>query len=108
MHELYGLTVMLVVVAVLTPLAEEFIFRGALLQAFRGRVSFWFAALVQALAFVLMHEEWQSMPYLFVFALVCAWLARRSQGLLAPVVLHGVNNAIAALGVAGLTQAINH
>jgi membrane protease YdiL (CAAX protease family) len=62
MNEAYGLVVMLLMVAVLTPVVEEMVFRGALLGAFRGYVSFGFAAIMQALAFVLMHEELGSMP----------------------------------------------
>jgi membrane protease YdiL (CAAX protease family) len=71
-------------------------------------VTFWFAALVQAVAFVSLHEEWQSMPFLFLFALAAAWQVRRSQGLLAPMVMHCVNNLIATLGVVGATRILNH
>ena len=107
MHEAYGLVVMLLMIAVLTPIVEEVVFRGALLGAFRGYVSFGFAAVMQALAFVLMHEEWGAMPFLFVFALVAAWLVKRGEGLLAPMVMHGVNNLTAAMAIVGATSAIN-
>jgi membrane protease YdiL (CAAX protease family) len=107
MNEAYGLVVMLLMVAVLTPVVEEMVFRGALLGAFRGYVSFGFAAIMQALAFVLMHEELGSMPFLFVFALVAAWLVKRSEGLLAPMVLHAVNNLTAALAIVGATSIIS-
>jgi membrane protease YdiL (CAAX protease family) len=107
MNEAYGLAAMLLVVAVLTPIVEELVFRGALLGAFRGYASFGFATIMQAVAFVLMHEEWRSMPFLFVFALVAAWLVKRSEGLLAPMVLHGVNNLTAAMAIVGATNFIN-
>ena len=90
-----------------TPIVEEWIFRGVLLEAFRTRVSFWFAAVVQALVFVALHEEYQAMPFLFVFALVAAFLVRQSGGLLAALVMHGVNNAIAVLAIVGATNLIN-
>jgi membrane protease YdiL (CAAX protease family)/tetratricopeptide (TPR) repeat protein len=107
MKDAYGLVVMLLMVAVLTPIVEEVIFRGALLGAFRGYVSFGLAAFMQALALVLMHEEWTAMPFLFVFALVAAWLVKRSEGLLAPMVLHAVNNLTVALAIIGATNYLN-
>jgi hypothetical protein len=105
--EAYGLWGLLLLVAVATPAVEELVFRGVLLGAFRGHVSFLFATLVQATVFTLVHEEWQSMPFLFVFALTAAWLAKRSEGLLAPMVMHGVNNAMACLAVVRATQVLN-
>ena len=63
--------------------------------------------MVQSLAFISLHEEWQAMPFLFVFAMVAAWLARRSGGLLAPMVMHGVNNALVALAIVGVTDVLN-
>jgi len=107
MHEAYGIAVMLLIVAVLTPVVEEVVFRGVLLGAFRGYVSFGFAAVMQSIAFVLMHEEWQAMPYLFAFAMVAAWLVKRGEGLLAPMVLHAVNNYGAAMLIVGATNILN-
>ncbi len=106
-YELYGVAALMLVVAVATPVLEEWVFRGVMLEAFRGRVTFWFAAVVQSLVFILLHEEWQAMPFLFVFAMMAAWLARRSGGLLAPMVMHGVNNALVALAIVGVTDIIN-
>ena len=103
-NEIYGLLGMLLLIGVLTPIIEEFIFRGVLLKAFRGQVPFVFATLVQALAFTLLHEERESMPFLFVFALVLGWLVKRSEGLLAPIVMHSVNNLTAGLAIVGLTN----
>jgi len=106
-NEVYGLAMLLLVVAVATPIIEEWIFRGVMLEAFRARVSFWFAAVIQALVFIALHEEWQAMPFLFVFALVAAWLVRQSGGLLASMVMHGVNNAVAAMTIVGATNVLN-
>lgn len=107
MNEQFGLGVALLMVAGITPIVEEFIFRGVLLQSFRGEVSFWFAALLTSLAFTLMHESWTDMPFLFVFAMVAALVVRRSGGLLGPIILHCVNNAIAVYTIVGVTQILN-
>jgi membrane protease YdiL (CAAX protease family) len=47
------------------------------------------------------------MPFLFVFAMVAALLVRRSGGLLAPMVLHALNNAIAVYVLVGATDILN-
>jgi membrane protease YdiL (CAAX protease family) len=47
------------------------------------------------------------MPFLFVFALVGAWLVKRGEGLLAPMVMHAVNNLTAAIAIVGTTSIIN-
>jgi membrane protease YdiL (CAAX protease family) len=107
MTESFGIGVTLLMVAGITPLVEEFIFRGVLLQAFRGQVSFWVSAVFTSLVFTLLHEEWVSMPYLFVFAMSAALLARNSGGLLASIVLHVINNAMAVLVIVGATSIIN-
>jgi membrane protease YdiL (CAAX protease family) len=105
--EAYGLFGMLLLVGVLVPVVEEFVFRGVLLKAFRGQVSFVFAVLVQAAAFTLLHEEREAMVFLFAFALVLGWLVKRSEGLLAPIVMHCVNNVTAGLAIVGMTAVLN-
>jgi uncharacterized protein len=106
-RDAYGVAGMLMLIAVLAPMIEELVFRGVMLEAFRGHVSYLLAAVATSAAFVAMHEEWQSMPFLFVFAMVAAWLAKRSEGLLAPMVMHSVNNLTAGLAILGLTSAMN-
>ena len=107
MNELFGLGIALLMLAGVTPIVEEFVFRGVLLQSFRGEVSFWFAAVLTSLAFILLHESWADMPFLFVFAMVAALVVRRSGGLLGPIVLHCVNNAIAVYTIVGVTEILN-
>jgi len=97
----------MLLLAVMTPIIEELVFRGVMLEAFRRHVSFALATLVQAAAFVLMHEEWQSMPFLFVFAILASLLARKSAGLLAPIAMHAFNNFGAGLAIVGATSLLN-
>jgi CAAX protease family protein len=106
-HEAYGFLGMMLLLAVMTPIIEELVFRGVMLEAFRRHVSFALATLMQATAFVLMHEEWQSMPFLFVFALIAGLLARKSEGLLAPIAMHAFNNFGAGLAIVGATSLLN-
>ena len=95
-HELYGPAAAIWVLAVAAPVAEEFIFRGLLLRATLRHVSFPLANTAQAALFSAVHFDLAAAPYLFVCGLAFGWLARRSGGLLAPMVAHAVFNLVAA------------
>jgi membrane protease YdiL (CAAX protease family) len=105
--ESYGALALIASVGLITPIIEEFVFRGVFLRATSRHVGFWLAALAQAVVFVLWHEEVAAYPYLFALALVASWLAWRSGGLLAPIVLHVTNNIFAALAIIGVTRFVN-
>jgi membrane protease YdiL (CAAX protease family) len=107
MHQSYGLAGMLLIMAVAVPLVEELVFRGVTLEAFRGHVSFMFAAILQAATFAVIHESPADMPFLFLYGLVAAWLVKRSEGLLAPVAMHSAFNFTAAVTLVGLTSVLN-
>jgi uncharacterized protein len=85
------------VVAVLVPLVEEFVFRGVVLQGLARHIKFGWAALLQAAVFAVMHESLAALPIIFLLGLAAAWLVRRTGGLLAPILMHSMNNT-AALG----------
>ena len=91
---------MLAAVAGLVPVIEEFMFRGVLLQSLRKHVPFWAANLGQALLFALGHDNLPLLPFYLLMGVVCGVLARRSGGLLAPVVLHSANNMVATISLA--------
>jgi membrane protease YdiL (CAAX protease family) len=80
--------------------AEEYVFRGWLLQAvgafFRTP---WFPALVQALLFAAVHGWGTAWGFadLTVFGLVLAWLAVRTGGIEAGIALHVMNNLVVFL-----------
>jgi membrane protease YdiL (CAAX protease family) len=98
----YGQMAAVGLVAALVPVVEEFVFRGVVLQGLSRYIKFWWAALIQAGLFTLMHESVAAMPMIFLLGLIAAWLVRRTGGLLAPILFHAVNNlvAVAAIGLA--------
>ena len=106
-HQSFGLAGLLLIVAVAVPVVEELVFRGVMLEAFRGQVTFMFATILQAATFAAIHESWADMPFLFVFGLVAGWLVKRSEGLLAPIVMHSAFNVTAALTLVGVTSILN-
>ncbi|RJL33472.1 CPBP family intramembrane glutamic endopeptidase [Bailinhaonella thermotolerans] len=92
----------LAVVLVLVPFqaaAEEYVFRGWLLQAFGAFLrSPWAGIVVGAVPFMLLHgyEVWGKVD-VFAFAVVAGWLTVRTGGLEAAIGLHVVNNIAAFL-----------
>ncbi|MFI8194132.1 type II CAAX prenyl endopeptidase Rce1 family protein [Streptomyces sp. NPDC085946] len=102
------------VLAVFVPLqaaAEEYVFRGWMMQAVGGFLrSPWCAVLPQAVLFAAAHgwgTPW-GFADLLVFALVAGWLTIRTGGLEASVALHVMNNlmgfGLAATTVDGLAS----
>lgn len=90
---------------VLSPLAEEFLFRGYVMETFSNRWGRRTGMLSQATAFALVHLAhfgldpvnpllilvW--LPSMFVAALVLGWIVRRSGSLWPAIVAHAVFNA---------------
>jgi hypothetical protein len=78
------------------PIFEEFIFRGLIFGGLRRSLSAWPAILASAAVFAIVHPPLSMIP---VFALgVCAALAfDRAKMLLAPMIAHGIYNAVVLL-----------
>jgi len=94
---LYGAAAAIWVLSFAAPVGEELVFRGLLLRSCLRHVSFFTANVLQALLFAAMHYDLAAFPYLFAFGLAAGWVARRSGGLLAPMVMHGVFNLVVGL-----------
>lgn len=88
------------VVCILAPLAEEVIFRGAVLRTmlehWEGSKR-WTAIIISALLFGLAHMNPAQIPHAFLMGILLGWLYERSRSLIPCVVLHCVNNTIAYL-----------
>ncbi|WP_203990667.1 CPBP family intramembrane glutamic endopeptidase [Sphaerisporangium rufum] len=96
-----GLVVILLVVP-FQAAAEEYVFRGWVLQAFGSYVrSPWPAILIGAAAFTAMHAytDWGIID-VFSFGVLMGWLAVRTGGLEAPIALHVINNVLSFLPAA--------
>ena len=88
------------VLCILAPLAEEVIFRGAVLRTmlehWEGNKR-WTAIVISALLFALAHMNPAQMPHAFLLGLLIGWLYERSRSLIPCVILHCTNNTIAYL-----------
>ncbi|MCT7313276.1 CPBP family intramembrane metalloprotease [Ralstonia sp. CHL-2022] len=92
-----GLPLALLLVAVLVPACEEVVFRGCLLGGLSRHISFGWANFWQSALFSAMHWDADHMTFFFVLALLAGWMARRTNGLAAPILLHATNNAFFVL-----------
>lgn len=80
--------VQLLVMGVVIPVAEEFMFRGVMFRRYRENRKFWYAAVWSSLFFALMHTNNIQMAYAFFLGLCLCWLYERFGSFKAPAVLH--------------------
>lgn len=84
----------ILLVCVIAPVIEEFIFRGVLIKVFskKGQV---FAIVASALLFSLTHGNIPQAAGAFLLGIMFGIIAIKTKSLLAPIILHVVNNSIA-------------
>ncbi len=96
-----GVVLILLSLVVLAPLAEELIFRGMLLSRLVRSMAMWWAIVVQAAVFALIHladpEAIAAIPGLFLIAAVLGYAAIKTGSLSLPIFLHAGVNLTAAL-----------
>ena len=90
------------VVAMLMPLAEEVVFRGAIIRALSATTrSAWVPIVVSALFFAGAHMNPAQMPHAFLAGLILGWLFVRTGSIIPGFLVHWINNsasyALAAL-----------
>jgi hypothetical protein len=101
-----GLVLFAAAVVVLAPLAEELLFRGALLRALMRRLSPAWAVFVSALVFALVHPLGDPevgsvivVPAILTLGVVSGYLAVRSGDLSRSIMLHAGFNLLTVVGV---------
>lgn len=94
---LYGFAGTLLIVALLAPACEEFVFRGMLLGGLSRHLSFGASNMLQAGLFAAFHADPPRLPFYFTLGLLAGWLVRRSGGLAPALALHALNNGLFVL-----------
>ena len=84
-------------IGLLAPLAEEVVFRGAILKSLlrSPRLSVWGAIALSAVAFALVHFNPAQMPHAFLIGLLLGWMYWRTGSILPGVAYHWANNSCA-------------
>ncbi len=99
------------VICMLAPLAEEVVFRGALIQSLQrwgrermGKDTFtaaeetrigWLAIIVSALLFAIVHLNPAQMPHALIVGLLLGWIYVRTGSLVPCFLIHWINNSSA-------------
>jgi membrane protease YdiL (CAAX protease family) len=84
------------------PIIEEIFFRGIILRALWGKVSFGVAAVITSILFAAVHGLNGATVSIFIFALYLSYMYRRLGSIVPGMALHAINNAV-AFGVLALT-----
>ena len=84
------------VVGLLAPLAEEMVFRGAILRSLlRWKSNPWVGIVISAILFAVIHMNPAQMPHAFLIGLLLGWMYWRTDSIVPGVVYHWVNNTVA-------------
>jgi len=92
-----GLVLSILAGAVLTPLGEEFAFRGVLTSALLARLPAWVAIVLGAAVFALAHGINPVLAPAFVVGLVSGVMFHRTGSIWPSVMVHAGNNVVALL-----------
>ncbi len=87
---------MLLILVILAPVVEEFVFRGVFLTRFAAKTSLWGGILFSSLLFGLLHIDFVGA---FLFGIIASLLYVRTGNLLVPILFHMLNNALAAFAM---------
>ena len=84
------------VIGLLAPLAEELVFRGAILRALlKWNSRPWVGILISAVLFSAAHMNPAQIPHTLLIGLLLGWLYYRTDSIVPGVVFHWVNNTVA-------------
>ena len=87
-----------VAVGILAPLAEEVVFRGAILRTLLGIMSkknHWVAIMISAAIFGVVHANLAQFINALLMGLLLGWMYYRTKSLVPGILLHWVNNTMA-------------
>lgn len=83
----------IIAMAVLPPVLEEAVFRGAILgtmKQYMGKGAIFFSAAL----FALMHANFNQIPVAFCMGLILGWFAYSTGSIVVPIILHACNNLL--------------
>lgn len=98
LRDLVPLPVLVVWAVGFAPVVEELYFRGRLLDALDARVGRRWSGIVTSVLFAAVHGMKAFFPALLIFGFALLWLRRKTGGLVASIVAHAINNAVALFG----------
>ena len=83
-------------IGLLAPLAEELVFRGAILRSLLRWVKRpWVAIVISAVFFAVAHLNPAQLPHAFLVGLLLGWMYYRTHSIIPGIMVHWVNNTLA-------------
>lgn len=98
------LLLLLLLIAIVAPLAEELFFRGMVYPVMRRRWGAGWAIPINALFFALVHFIPVLIPGLFLMGLILAWMRERSGSIGPGILLHVFQNGLVVLVIFASTR----
>lgn len=93
------LVLILLLVSVMAPIAEEFLFRGMLYPVLRRHLGAVPAVIANAAIFAGAHLIWQLFPALFIIGLMLAFLREWSKSVYPCIIYHCLQNIFAVIAI---------
>lgn len=93
---LWGYSIYFLSVAIVPPIIEEFLFRGAILGSLRKHGDA-LAVIVSAVLFGFMHGNFIQTPVTFLTGLILGYLTVKTNSIIPAIILHFINNAWAVI-----------
>lgn len=97
--EYYGSFIAFFSVVIIAPIIEEIQFRGIILGSASRYIPFWSANILQAILFGLIHADLNLFPFYLTFGLIAGFLRKNTNGYLAPITFHFINNLMAFMAI---------
>ena len=95
-YETTDIITMMIVTVVIAPVFEEIIFRGIIMRGLEG-VSKWFAIIVSAALFSLLHLSYYTVIPKFLGGVLFGYVVFATDSLYSGIVMHLINNAISGI-----------
>lgn len=96
---IFTIVAVFIALAVFTPIIEEIVFRGGILQALKTKYNVFIAVLVSSILFLLVHLVPVIMPALLVAGLSLGYLYHKYDSIYPPILLHMFINSINVFAV---------
>ncbi len=86
-------------VVIIVPIYEEVLFRGVFLSASQKYLRFFWANVIQAILFAIVHFDLKLAPFYFAFAIIAGYQKQKTHALATGIALHITNNLIAFISI---------
>lgn len=88
-----------ILIVIIVPVYEEYLFRAILLTAMEKRVGYIISTILQSVFFALMHDNLGLFFFYVAFGLVAGHFVRKSDSILPGIIFHSTNNFIAFMAI---------